>query len=40
MMLSKLIERIDISSSYELKICSPISYIQFCGIGEETPQQR
>lgn len=35
MILSKLIEKVVIKSGYELEICWRISYMQFCGIGED-----
>jgi len=35
MILSKLIERIEVSRGYEVNICFRISYAQFCGAVEE-----
>ncbi len=35
MILSKLIERIEVGRDYELNICFRISYAQFCGAVEE-----
>jgi len=36
MILSKLIERIEVSRGYEINICFRISYTQFCGVPAET----
>ena len=36
MILSKLIERIEVGRGYEVNICFRISYAQFCGVSEET----
>ena len=35
MILSKLIERIEVGQDYELDICFRISYAQFCGAAEK-----